>query len=90
MWYTIGELLHVHRNDLDCIKHNQENNFTKLKKVFQISLPVTWEKVITVIECPIVNNKKKANDIRHYLKLGKLSLLTKVVILLILLLLVTL
>ena len=75
-WYRIGKSLQVHSNDLDHIKHSQDDDITKLKKVFKISLPFTWEKVITAIEGPIVKHKKIAMEIRHYLKLGKLSLLT--------------
>ena len=68
-------MLQVHRKVLDHIKQSQGNNIDKLKKVFKLSLPVTWEQVITAIECPIIKNKKKAKDIRHHLKLGKPSLL---------------
>ena len=83
-WYMIGKSLEVHDNDLDYIKHNLDNNIYKLRKVFKISSHVTWEKVVNAIEGPIVNNKKKAMEIRHCLKLGKLSLLTNEVVLLIL------
>ena len=74
-WYRLGKLLHVHRKVLDHIKQSQGNNIDKLKKVFKLSLPVTWEQVIAAIEGPIIKNKKKAKEIRHHLKLGKLSLL---------------
>ena len=87
-WYRIGESLQVHCNDLDHIKHSQDNNIARLRKVLKISLHVTWEKVITAIEGPIVKNKKKAMEICHHLKLGKLSLLSSEVVLLILPLLV--
>ena len=87
-WYRIGKSLQLDCNDLDHIKHSQDDNIAKLRKVLKISLHVTWEKVITAIKGPIVKNEKKAMEICHHLKLGKQLLLIIEFVLLILPLLV--
>ena len=76
-WDSIGVSLEVHHDILDDLKHGQDDNINKLRKIFKISrdtqpFPLTWETVITAIESDIVDNSKKAKEIRRYLKLSKL------------------
>ena len=73
-WQEIGLALGVKQKDLDSLSSDLTNE-VKLAKVIENwmktqSSPVTWETVISAIEGPIVDNKSKADDIRHYL--GKL------------------
>ena len=88
-WYDIGLSLQVRRNVLDDLKQSEDNRQTRLRKVINIwkdtkSSSVTWETVITAMESPIINNKRIADYIRQHLRLGRLLLLSNVVILLIL------
>ena len=88
-WYDIGLSLQVRRNVLDDLKQSEDNYQTRLRKVINIwkdtkSSSVTWETVITAMESPIINNKRIADYIRQHLRLGRLLLLSNVVILLIL------
>ena len=81
-WYDIGVILKVPHSVLDDIKHSwDDSNEKNLSKVVDNwittpSFPVTWEAVITVIESPTINNNKKADKIRYYLKLRKLLLVS--------------
>ena len=80
MWYDIGFSLQVRRSDLEDLKQSDDDNLTKLKKVIDIwkdtkSSSVTWEKIITVMEDPVIDKKEIADEIRQNLKSSKLSLL---------------
>ena len=73
-WYDIGLGFNVSHNNLESIKNETGSDITKLSKVIECwistqSSPVTWKTVISVIEGPIVNKKKKANEIRKRLGL---------------------
>ena len=77
-WYDIGLSLLVPRNVLNRRKRSGDSNHTKLSKVISFWItnqpsPVTWERVITGLESPFVNNKEKADLIRHYVSTGKNS-----------------
>ena len=78
MWYEIGLSLKVPRNILDGLKRSRESDAIKLSEVIHSWLTtteshlVTWETVIDAIKSPIVNNIKKANEIRQHLTKGKL------------------
>ena len=79
-WYDIGLSLQVRRNVLDEIKQSEDNDETKLKKVFNIweetkSSPDTWETMITAVESPVINNKEKADLIHQYLQYSKLFII---------------
>ena len=80
MWYDIGFSLQVRGSDLEDLKQSDDDNLTKLKKVIDIwkdtkSSSVTWEKIITVMEDPVIDKKEIADRIRKELKSSKLSLL---------------
>ena len=71
-WYDIGLGFNVSHNNLESLKKEPESYVTKLSKAIECwistqSSPVTWKTVISVIEGPIVNNKKKANEIRKHI-----------------------
>ena len=75
-WQEIGLALKVEENVLASLSSDVTlSNKIKLAKVIenwmntQSSL-ATWETVISAIEGRIINNKSKANEIRHHL--GKL------------------
>ena len=80
-WQDIGLALGVSDDYLDGLKHSQDTPSTKLSNVIrkwmdsQPSL-VTWKTVISAIEGPIVDNKRKADEIRDYL--GKLIIYCQV------------
>ena len=85
-WYEIGEAINVSLNLLSGLIFNNKHNYYKLNdvldswKLYQPS-PVTWETVISAVEGPIVNNKRKANEIREHLGICKyMSLLYKLYI----------
>ena len=74
-WLDIGLALRVSSDYLDCLSRSPDPPHTKLSNVIKNwmdsqSSPVTWKTVISAIECPIINNKRKADEIRDYL--GKL------------------
>ena len=59
---------------LQCLEEKPCDTIIKLSTVInewmknaQSSSPVTWETVINAIEGPIVDDKKKADEIRDYL-----------------------
>ena len=84
-WQLIGLALGVSCDSLDGLSRSHETSMTKLSKVISEwmnshSSPVTWETMISTIEGPIVNNKKKAVEIRHYL--GKLIIIIKLIVML--------
>ena len=86
-WECIGEALKIPYNDLDGIRRSQgDSDSSKLFEVLRIwkatSEPhlVTWEVAIDAVESPIVNNKKKADDIRLYLILSKCKLISNMFI----------
>ena len=65
---------------MDDLKQSDDDNLTKLSKVINIwkgtkSSSVTWEKIITVMEDPVIDKKEIADEIRQNLKSSKLSLL---------------
>ena len=72
-WREIGEALKVANNKLCGIKDNENNNSVRLSLVLQNwketseRSEVTWETVIIAVHGPIVNDAKKAQEIRHYL-----------------------
>ena len=82
-WQVIGLALGVSHDYLDGLMHSQDDPIIKLSNVIRNwidsqSSPVTWKTVISAIEGPIVNNKRKADEIRDYL--GKLILIVKLII----------
>ena len=75
MWKEIGLALNVEGTFLHGLSNSLDSNSIKLANVTENwmntqSSPVTWETVISAIESPIVNNKSKADEIRHHI--GKL------------------
>ena len=84
-WQDIGLGLRVSSDYLDGLKRSQDTPSIILSNVIrnwmdsQSSL-VTWKTVISAIEGPIVNNKRKANEIRNYL--GKLTIIIKLIVML--------
>ena len=78
LWREIGLSVKVPYNILDRLKRSQESDAIKLSEVIHSWLTtteshlVTWETVISTIKGPIVNNIKKANELRQYLNKGKL------------------
>ena len=76
LWHEIGLSLKVPHNILDNLKRSQESDRIKLSEVIHSWLTtteshlVTWETVISTIKGPIVNNIKKANEIRQHLTKG--------------------
>ena len=82
-WQDIGLALRVSSDYLDGLSRSQDTPSTKLSNVIRNwmdsqSSPVTWKTMISAIEGPIVNNKRKADEIRDYL--GKLILIVKFII----------
>ena len=72
-WRQIGEALKVANHKLCGIKDNENENSTRLSLVLQIwketseRSEITWETVIIAVHGPIVNDARKAQEIRHYL-----------------------
>ena len=72
-WMEIALAISIPRNVLNGLQHTYSVSDTvKLNHVLQTwmdtqSSPVTWETIISAIEGPIVNNKRKADEIRQYL-----------------------
>ena len=65
---------------MDDLKQSDDDDQTKLSKVINIwkdtkSSSVTWEKIITVMEDPVIDKKEIADGIRQNLKAGELPLL---------------
>ena len=65
---------------------SQDDPIIKLSNVirkwmYSQSSPVIWKTVISTIEGPIVNDKRKADKIRDYL--GKLIIIVKLIIMLV-------
>ena len=74
-WQVIGLALGASQDYLDGLIHSQDDPIIKLSNVIRNwmdsqSSPVIWKTLISAIEGPIVNNKRKADEIRDYL--GKL------------------
>ena len=73
MWHIIGLWLDVPRSVLNGLFANPRNNIVNLDIVIQTWIDstdqylVTWETVLTAIEGPIIDNKKKASEIRQFL-----------------------
>ena len=74
MWNIIGEQLAVSNNDIMCAEDGVPNNCTrKLSKILQVWIDkrtseVSWKKIITVVEDPLVEHKQEAEKIFHFLK----------------------
>ena len=72
-WRQIGVALKVANNELCGIKDNENENSTRLSLVLQNwketseRSKVTWETVIIAVHGPIVNDARKAQEIRRYL-----------------------
>ena len=71
-WEEIGLALGVSQNDLNGLRHDNSSNMIKLSQVIALWIQskssfVSWETLISAIEGPIVNNKKKAEEIRNSL-----------------------
>ena len=71
-WREIGLALGISDNDLDNISTLVQDSMSKLCKMITKwietqSSPVTWSMIVFAIEGPIVNNKKKADEIREFL-----------------------
>ena len=70
-WEEIGLALKVTQNFLGSLSSTLADNI-KLARVIENwistqSSPVTWETMISTIEGPIINNKSKADELRHHL-----------------------
>ena len=82
-WEDIGLALKVSFDYLDGLSRSHDTPSTKLSNVIrnwmdsQSSL-VTWKTLISAIEGPIVNNKRKADNIRDYL--GKLIIIVNLTV----------
>ena len=78
LWYEIGSSLNVSYDILDDLMSSAKNRKYKLAQVIYSWLTtteshlITWETVIDAIKSPIVDNKKKANEIHQHLTKGKL------------------
>ena len=73
-WYLIGKSFKVPTNTLQSIERSSNDDKIRLSKVIDEwnatqLLPFTWETVISAMENNLVNNKKKANEIRKHLGL---------------------
>ena len=72
-WKEIALALQTPQNVLHSLQHSTESNIVKLFEVLDTwitstqSSPVTWETMVSAIEGPIINNKRKADEIREYL-----------------------
>ena len=71
-WELIGIALGVLQNDLKGLQQENIDKKVKLSRVIAKwmeteSTPVSWETLISAIEGPIVENKKKAKEIRDHL-----------------------
>ena len=71
-WEEIGLALDVSKNDLKGLKQDSSSNTIKLSDVIDLwaqsqTSTFSWETLISAIEGPIINNKKKAEEIRNYL-----------------------
>ena len=79
-WEDIGIALSIPQAHLDRLKHSSYSDSGKLFEVLTIWKSIaephlfTWETVIAAIEGPIVNNKRKADEIRQYLHFSKCNL----------------
>ena len=77
LWYEIGLSLKVSHDILDDLMSSAKNRKYKLVQVIYSWLTttesylVTWETVIDAIKSPVVDNKKKANEIHQHLTKGK-------------------
>ena len=77
LWYEIGLSLKVSHDILDDLMSSAKNRKYKLVQVIYSWLTttesylVTWETVIAAIKSPVVDNKKKANEIHQHLTKGK-------------------
>ena len=74
---------------MDDLKLSQKNDIEKVDEVIKSwrdakPSPVTWETMIIALESPVIVKKETAIRLRHYLKFGKLLLLSNDVVLLIL------
>ena len=61
------------RNILDGLQSKNDSNTVKLSKVIDAWIntnKATWDKVISAIGGPIVDNKKKADEIHDHLTKG--------------------
>ena len=72
-WEDIGLALKVSRNELDGLECHPSSKTNKLSKVITLwieskSSPVSWETLISAIEGPLLNNKKKAEEMHDYLR----------------------
>ena len=76
-WRVIGSALCVCENFLKGLEESHDQPTVKLCKVVNKWITsgdrslITWETVISAIEGPFVNNKKKADEICEYLGLTK-------------------
>ena len=72
-WEEIGVALDISQNDLIGLRQDNISNTIRLSRVIALwiqsesSSPVSWETLISAVEGPIVNNKKKAEEIRNFL-----------------------
>ena len=78
LWHEVGLSLKVPRSILDGLKRSQDSDPIKFSEVIHSWLTsteshlVSWETVIAAIKGPVVNNKKKVNEIHQHLTKGKL------------------
>ena len=79
-WREIGEAINVSLDFLLSLKLSNKENYYNLVEVIEQWMlfrpsPFTWEQVISVVQGPIVNNKRKAKEILEYLGICKYMLL---------------
>lgn len=70
-WQDVGLALKVPKNDLDGLVNASGSKNSKLSEVIRLwinteSSPVTWEALISAIKRPLVNNKRKAEEIHDH------------------------
>ena len=76
-WFILGLSLNVSYNDLENFQKSNMPNRVKLSETLKLWMTttephlLTWKTVISVIEGPLINNRRLAIEICHYLTKGK-------------------
>ena len=66
-WNEIGLAIETPQSVLQSLQRRNETDIVKLSEVLRQSSPVTWETMVSAIEGPFVNNKRKADEMRKHL-----------------------
>lgn len=74
-WQEIGEGLGVNDGDIESLKQSNQRDVNKLSSALQkwmdtMCSDVTWEKILEVLESPLVDKKSVAGDVRKFLQRG--------------------